>query len=65
MKLCTDLTTSQGNLIETLPALGKEFRIYFEFSLTSYAGSGQSNLVQFSNQGPGVFVDHDNGNKFK
>ena len=42
-----------------------EFRIYLEMSLTSYAGSGRSNLVQFSDQGPGLFVDHDNNNKFK
>ena len=65
MNIWLDISTSQGYLIETLPALGKEFRIYVEFLLSSYAGSGESNILSFSDQGPQLYINHDDNNKLK
>ena len=45
--------------------LGKEFSLSLEVKITSFAGSGLSNILHFSQQGPQVFLNHDNSNKIR
>lgn len=60
-----EISISQNNLLDKLPVLGKEFRISFELSVSSYSGSGLSNILHLSNSGPSVFVNHDTGDKIR
>ena len=60
--LSLDLTISGANHLETLPSLGKEYRIYLEARFLSFASSGKSNLIAFTNGGPSFYIDHDSGN---
>ena len=45
--------------------LGKEFSLSLEVKITSFSGSGLSNILHFSQEGPAVFLNHDNGNKIR
>ena len=59
----SDLTISQGNLLEDLPALGKEYRMSVEFKASSTSSGGTDNLnsvLHFDKLGPQVFVRNDN-----
>ena len=59
---CLDLSVSETNHLETIPSLGKEYRIYLEARFLSFASSGKSNLIAFANGGPYIYIDHDSGN---
>ena len=63
--MCLDLSISDANHLETLPALGKEYRIYLEVKFLSFASSGESNFITFSNGGPTFSIDHGSGNVLK
>ena len=52
-------------MLEKLAVLGKEFSLSLELRITSFAGSGLSNILHFSREGPQVFLNHDNGNKIR
>ena len=54
-----DIPISQDTLLEELPALGKEFRFSVEFKATSTNSGGMNNVIHFTNNGPAVFVKHD------
>ena len=56
---------SQDNLLEQLAVWGKEFSLSLELKITSFAGSGLSSVLQLSNEGPQVFLNHDTGNKIR
>ena len=45
--------------------LDKEFSLSLEVKITSFTGSGLSNILHFSQEGPAVFLNHDNGNKIR
>ena len=59
---CLDMSVSETNHLETIPILGKEYRIYLEARFLSFASSGKSNLIAFTNGGPMFHIDHDSGN---
>ena len=45
--------------MEELAALGKEFRVSVEFQPTSTNSGGLNNVIHFTNNGPAIFVKHD------
>ena len=55
----------RNNLVDTLAVLGKEYKVSLELSVSSYSGSGLSNILHFSNDGPQVFVNHNSGDKIR
>ena len=61
----TDLSISEANHLETIPALGKEYKISLEAKFLSFAGSGESNFISFTNGGPTFSIDHGGGNVLK
>ena len=60
-----EIPLSQDNLLEQLAVWGKEFSLSLELRITSFAGSGLSSVLQLSNEGPQVFLNHDTGNKIR
>ena len=63
--LYLEIPLSQDNLLEQLAVWGKEFSLSLELKITSFAGSGLSSVLQLSNEGPQVFLNHDTGNKIR
>ena len=60
-----EISVSRNNLVDTLAVLGKEYKVSLELSVSSYSGSGLSNILHFSNDGPQVFVNHNSGDKIR
>ena len=54
-----DFPISQDTVLENLPALGKEYRLSLEFKGTGTNSGGMNNVIHFTNNGPAVFVKHD------